>query len=78
MVKELRDRREIVANIDIFFGQFVHPVRGDGVKGWMGGIVILASYEFHFIKVHNNLVYHVPGNILIQFYIILKVIFSKW
>ena len=26
----------------------------DGVKGVDGGIVILASYKFHFIRVHHN------------------------
>ena len=35
--------------------QFVHPVLGDGIKGLDGGIVFLASYEFHFIRVHDNL-----------------------
>ncbi len=40
-------------------GQFVRPVEwegGDGAKGWMVGIVILASCEQHFIGVHLNLV----------------------
>ena len=35
-----------------FISQFVLPVRG----GWMWAIVILASYKFHFIRVHDNLV----------------------
>ena len=34
---------------------------GDGVKEWMGLIVISASYKFHFIRVHDNLVYD-PSN----------------
>ena len=29
---------------------------GDGLKGWMVGIVILARCEFHFIIEHENLV----------------------
>ena len=29
---------------------------GDCVKGMYWGVVILASYEFHFIRVHENLV----------------------
>ena len=36
-----------------FIGQFDHPVGGKE-KGWEGGIVILASYEFHFIREHGN------------------------
>ena len=28
----------------------------DGVKGWMGGIVILASYKFYFMRVDDDLV----------------------
>ena len=28
----------------------------DGVKGVDGEIVFLASYKFHFIRVHDNLV----------------------
>ena len=29
---------------------------GDGINGWMGNIVILVRCEFHFIRVHDNLV----------------------
>ena len=29
---------------------------GDGIKGVVGVIVIFASYKFHFIRVHDNLV----------------------
>ena len=36
----------------LFIGQFIHPVGGEGI--W--GIVILASYKLHFIKVHDYLV----------------------
>ena len=36
-------------------------VRSLGGK-WMGAIVILARYEFHFIREHENLVKH-PSNI---------------
>ena len=32
-----------------------------GQRLWIGGIVILASWEFHFIRVHENLVQH-PSN----------------
>ena len=28
----------------------------DGVKGWMVGIVILASYKFYFMRVDDDLV----------------------
>ena len=34
---------------------------GDGVKGYMLAIVILASCEFHSIRVNENLVQH-PSN----------------
>ena len=39
-------------------GQFVYPVGEERIgKMWrMGGIVILASYKFHLIRVHDNLV----------------------
>ena len=32
-----------------------------GQRGWMGGILTLASWEYHFIGEHENLVQH-PGN----------------
>ena len=35
---------------------------GMGYKWWIGDIVILASYEFHFIRVHENLVSHPSNN----------------
>ena len=37
---------------------FVQPVggKGMGVKGMDGRIVIIASYKFHFIRAHDNLV----------------------
>ena len=37
--------------MDIIIGQFVYSVWGKGVDG---GIVILAIYKFHFIRVHDN------------------------
>ena len=51
-----------------FIGQFVHLIGREvmGYRGWMswmGGIVILASCEHFFIKVHENLVQH-PGIII--------------
>ena len=47
-----------VANLDIkyFYGRSSSRRRGYGVKGIDGGIVILVSYEFHFIREHQNLV----------------------
>ena len=40
-----------------FIGQFLHPLGGQGRgKGGGWGIVILANYKFHFIRVHDNLV----------------------
>ena len=48
-------------------GQFVHPLGGVGIRyrGWMWGIVILATFEYYFSKVHENLVKHPCKNILI-------------
>ena len=37
--------------------------KGDGVNGVYGFFVILASYEYHFIRVYENLAQH-PSNIL--------------
>ena len=39
-----------------FIGQFVHAVKEDRVNWVDWGIVILATYEFHFPVVHDNLV----------------------
>ena len=33
-----------------------------GQRRWMRGIVILASSEYHFIRVHENLVQHLSNN----------------
>ena len=51
------DRWKFVVNLGrtSFSGQFVHSVRRDGVK--VVGIFILASCEYHFIRVHENLAY---------------------
>ena len=35
------------------------------MRVWLGGIVILASCEHQFIRVHENLVQHPSNNILI-------------
>ena len=51
--------------------QFVHPV-GMGLLKWMGGIVSLASCEYHFLQVHKNLVQH-PSN-----YISIIVTYMLW
>ena len=48
--------------MDIIYWSFVHLVR-DRVKGvYEEGIVNIASYEYHFIRVHENLVKH-PSNL---------------
>ncbi len=39
---------------------------GDEIKMVDGGIVILASCEYHFIRVHENLVQH-PSNFISNF-----------
>ena len=33
-------------------------ILGDGIMGVRGGIIILASWEYHFIRVHEKLVQH--------------------
>ena len=45
-----------------FFGHCVHPVGG---KRMDKGLVISASCEDHFIRVHENLVQHPSKNISI-------------
>ena len=40
-------------------------MEGDGVKGWMGGAVTLASHELQIIKSNENLVQHANHNIWI-------------
>ena len=45
-----------VAKWTSYIYQFVRSLGGEGVKGVDEGIVILASYMFHFIRVHDNLV----------------------
>ena len=50
-----------------FIGQFVRQVggKGDGVKDGMGCIVIvIASCQYHFIRMHENLVQHPSNNII--------------
>ena len=42
-------KRGRIRVVDIIF-QFVHPVEG------YDGVIILASYMFHFIRVHDYLV----------------------
>ena len=42
-------------------GQFVNPVEGERILS----IVILASMEYHFIRVHENLMQHPSNNISI-------------
>ena len=39
---------------------------GDGVKGEVVGIVILANCEHHFIRVNENLVQHPNDNVSIR------------
>ena len=62
------DRGNFVVNLGCsFIGQLVHPVGGEGMgeTGWMGSIVVLASCEYHFIRVHKNLMQHPCNNISI-------------
>ena len=44
-----------------FIGQFVHPVGWEGMDGW-GCIVIIASCEYPFIRVHAIKVQHQSNN----------------
>ena len=49
-----------------FIGQFVRQVggKGDRVKDEMGCIVI-ASCQYHFIRMHENLVQHPSNNFVL-------------
>ena len=64
---------KIVVNLgwSSFNGQFVHPVGRElmGLGGWMEDIVILARFEFHYIREHENLVYNPCNNTFINFHI---------
>ena len=53
-----------VANMDInLWSVILYSSRGgDGVMEWMMEIDILASYKFHFFRVHNDLVKDPSGN----------------
>ena len=53
--------------MELFIGQFVHPVGGDEIQGVDEGFVILASCEHHFIKVHKNLVQHSSNDEIYHF-----------
>ena len=58
----------LLLTCNAFHGQFVHPVEGEG-KGYMRlmvGIVILASWEFHFLREQENVVQHPSNNISIS------------
>ena len=53
------DRGKFVVNFGYSFdNHFVLPVGGEGMglRGWMKGAVTLASCEYHFVRVHENLV----------------------
>ena len=40
----------------LFIGQYNHPVEGEGMKEMEGGIFMLATCVFHFIREEENLV----------------------
>ena len=52
-----------VANMDLIYWSVRLCSRrgGEGKRGWMGGNVMLASQEYHIIRVYENLVQH-PSN----------------
>ena len=52
----------LFAKLDLIY----MPVSGNGVKGWVRGIVILASCKRHFIRVHENLVQYSCNDISIR------------
>ena len=54
-----------VGSIDLIHWSVCSSSRRDGVKGWMEYKVIIASYEYHFIRVHENLVQHSSNNMSI-------------
>ena len=55
-----------VANMELIYWSIRLSSRreGNGVSVWI--IVILASYKFHLIRVHENLVQHPINNISIN------------
>ena len=55
--------------LNSFIGQFVHPVDGFRILmiNWVNGFFfILASWEYNFIRVHENMVQYPSNYILIQ------------
>ena len=62
------DRGKFVVNLGCYYGPH-HPVRGwGGVKGWIWGIIILASCEYYFFRVNENLLQRPSNNISIITY----------
>ena len=61
---------KLSSSLYLIYWSFVHPLGGEvmwakGVDGWGRGvgIVVLASSEYYFISVHENLVQHPKNNI---------------
>ena len=73
-IKDIREyivRGKCVVNLDCLYELHLLLVRsynrwaGDRVKRWIGGIVILASCEYDFIRVNENHVQYPSNNISI-------------
>ena len=60
----------LLANMDLTYWSVYSSSRigGYGIKGVEVGIVILASCEYNFIRVHENLAQYPSNNILIVIY----------
>ena len=52
-----------LANTELVYCSLVNLVEGEWVDWGVGGMVILASYEFHFIRIHENMMQHPSNNI---------------
>ena len=56
--------------MDLIYWSVHYPLGRDGIKKvdrYLGGIVILPSWEHHFIRVLENLVQHPSNNMSIPF-----------
>ena len=72
MIRRYIDREKLVVNLGCHNVPVYWSVRSS-ISDWMGwgkrggywGIVILSSCEYHFIRVHENLVQHPSNNMSI-------------
>ena len=57
------ENNSTIVNMDITYWSGASSRRGGNKVKWMdGGIIIISSYQFHFIRVHDNLVKYSSNN----------------